>query len=1236
MPTINVAADSSAATAAINKLTAALQAMNDRVAKVTSTQAVFNEAGERVGGIIRGVTKDGKEFTAVFQRVADVVDSVTKKVLSYKDALTKLSYKDKSRELDEVSQKTNNWEQILARVQRSLQYFVAYRAFNFISDQLENGIQKAKDFQIQLSLIRTISQDNQQSFIKFGQDVRAVSDKAGIDIKQVGKAFYDTVSNQIAKGANVAPFVEQATNLARVTGSELPDSVNLLSSVLNSYNLSASEADKVSASLFRTIDEGRVVASELANTFGRVLVLGNNLGVSYQSLESVVAITTQKGFKTSDALTLLTNLLIKLEKPTEATKAFFASLGVSSGEAAIKLLGFEGVLRKMVEAVKSGQVDVSAFFDEIRGRKQFGVFEQSIDQIESFSNKLKDTTETMKVYNNAIDIRGESPADKLVKEFNKISNVFTVDLGQGILKFTANLLDAVGGLNGLSKIAGYAATGVELLAGAFVAYRVTALLTAAANVGLTASLQTLTIGLTQATLAAIRFAAPLAAIAGGYMLYKAAFGGTNFLGEVDPNRLNASADAIEKVNAKIAKLRETAVKVDMFKGLDEQAKKMSESFQKAIGLVSQATIVNNKFLTDAKDKSKVASEAIKTGFAAYKDGLKDAIGEVKKGITEANNEIEKSKKKMLGFRDSLEALLYATKSKYANEDFGGDEFGRLGGQKDVLLRQQAEKLKNEANRLFATGDKDSIDEARKLYDEVAKIEQQRFELQVDLGKKQAEAAGATGTYLVDVTPLQQKLNALLAERNALETKYTTEKQKQITDGKKVEAAQEDKLRKFTAATKKFEDLDVFTADGGIKADYKTKQGKFDSGKFNSESAKLREEIRNNFTGSFEERLALEKLLYDKQKTLVAEAQAQERADYLKTLEARLLGEEEVNKKKIEDIKKSREEEVNKQKEILTDILNRDAELAAFGQQITQAGGTSKEGREKLRQTIEQYKAAGSALVDNYAKKGGIQFLDPEDLDRVAVKYKAVIDQLFRLRDEAGKNTPLQVTDGAGRTFTPGTTKEGFNSQLDDLEASMQRLKKTFSDESETKTNFDKNIAQPLQRLREQFPDLAKAANDATTSMGSSFKSLADGGLEDLRKKLQQITDLMNGVGIGKINAEVGAAEGAGESFMAVGGQVGAFPGQPRGMDRYPVWAAKGEYIVNAKSSKMFLPMLEAINNRRMPRYMASGGMVGGNTNIGDITVNVTGATTNNDTGRAIATKLNRELRRRTINLKRYT
>lgn len=1239
--TIDVRADTASAVASLNALNAALGSNAERVKQVNSVVGVFNELGVQIGATIKGLTQDGKEFTATLGLAGKAAADLAKLGIATDLALKGLKFKEVAKDVENLDQKTSLWNATLTRIGRNLVQFASYRAFNTIANDLTSGVQAAKDFQIQLSLIRTISQDNQQSFAKFGQDVRKISDDAGIDIKNVGKAFYDTISNQIAKGANTAGFVKTAGELSRVTGSELPDSVNLLSSAINAYGLSVNDAERLSVVFFKTIDEGRVVASELANTFGRVGVLGSNLGIGIEDLNAVLAITTQKGFKTADAMTLLTNLLIKLEKPTDATQAFFRSLGVNSGEAAIKLLGFNGVLRKMVDAVKSGQVDVSAFFDEIRGRKQFGVFEQSIDQIEQFANKLKDVKSVTEDYNKAVGIRGESAADLLIKETNKLSNIFKVDLGQSIVETTAKLLTFVGGVENVRKNIETLGPIITHIGIGLSAYAVIAGVVAVRNYAGAASFAALS--------TAAKLFLPVLAAYGGFELGKrlnrllGVEGKTSNFDDFDPKRFNDTGTAIKKIKDEIEKAAQASKTfVNPFAAIDAQKDKIAAAYKDIAGLVAGANIANNKFLQEARDKSKTASEAIKVGFAGYTDTIKSRINEVKKAITEANNEVEKSRKSMLRFKESLDDLVFNTQLKYAND--------QIGEQKINLTEQRIKGLIGKATDLFKIGTPESIDEARKLFDEIAKLEADNFDRRQDLRKhfleeslKSDPSLNGQGANVLNVSTeeLQLKLNKLLSLRNSLEDQYVEKKLKGVKVDEKRAADESARLRRLEAALKAFEDLDVFNKDGGIKSEFKDSQGKFDSSKFNLATQQIQNQIRasasekgDNSPEDFERRFQLEVLLSQKRVALIKEAQAVDREQSLKTYEQRLLSEQEGYQKRLDNIKREQQERQKAGEGVFSQIGNKSFELVEFARRAAESGALDTGKQAEVAKSLEAFQQAVTRLKNNQIDKDGLKIFDPNRAQDAADAYERVLNIILKARDASKNKASLSFKDAEGNDITPGGAKEVFGNQVKELQRLYTQQLSSLTEQKAEGGVFDLLVNKPIQDLKAAFPEIANSAKTSSEAINSSFKDLANGGINDLKKQLEAINKLLkeNAALQGqKISAVIG--EG-GEAYAATGGIVGMFPGQPRGMDQYPIWAAKGERIVDSYTSALYKPQLDAIMSRRMPRYMAGGGVVGGDTNIGDIIVTVNGGRTNNDTGRALATKLERELRRNNISLQR--
>lgn len=1240
MPSIDITADAAQGVNELGKYGNALDSVTERIDKLNSVQAKFNRAGVLTGATVKSQTGAFEELTQVINRSGVVVQSYyTKNEAAARRAdaaAAKKAEADKKRadeEAERLAKQGTQLDRLLGRIGRTAFSTFISRSFSTISDHLKDGVKSAKDFQVQLSLIRTLQQGpDQQSFAKTGRDVRAVSDATGFDIKDVGKAFYDATSNQITKGNQTKEFVRQAAEFARVTGSDLPNSVNLLSTAINSYNLSAADAEKISAIFFKTIDEGRVVASEMANTLGRIYPLADQVGVSMTEVNSVIAITTQKGVKTNDAITLMSNLLVKLEKPTEQTAEFFKSLGVSSGEAAIQLYGLTGLLHKMVDAVNSGQVPVSAFFDEIRGRKQFATIQQSLGQIEDLNKRLSDTTTIVSEYRAAQTIRSESAGDALAKEANKFANVFKVELGQAILENLNAVNKWVGGVEGArDKVGGFKNV---LIAGgiALGGYAAVSQIAAVRNYGLAVSFRAVGAAINTAF---VPLAFATVAI-GTYITTKdKLFGGgqsANFTASAEA--IDLATSALERYNQANAKTKTIA---NPFEGIEKQKSAIDDTFRTALSLIANANIVNNKFLDEAKEKSKDVAASVKISFAGFTDLIKNKISDIKKAITDANEEIKRSKKSAESFGDTAAEALFNFRSKYANDDYGQ--------QKIILTQNKIADLKRRINEEEKKGTQESIQETRRLFElrlaEEVKLEEykvenrkKQFETYMNQHPDQFQTPGSN-VFSVSDEEISKTIAQTVAEQAAFEERIRTAKKGQIEDNKTLLAQTKTQERNLELALKNYEAIDIFNKQGDLKDDFKT-QGKFDPSKLADALKKAEDQIRASAGGDVNTRFQLEVLLAQRRVALNKEAQAQERAEYLKTSEARFQTEKEGLQKNLDEIKKKRQELQSKEVGQEGGLLGGQQILADFAAQVRRGGEGlfgSKDEFKKLDSALKKYQDALVKLQSTRQTANGVTFFDPRALDETEKAFDQSINEIIAVRDKFNRAGELKSGE-----LTPGQAKASIGQQVKEAKDTAKELYLTGQDETTSKKDFEKKLEGPIAALKDQFPQLAKQGAKSLEELNTSFKTLANGGVKDLREQLELIQKLLPKAGppappgTGKTSF-LGDATGSGEVYAASGGIVGQFPGQPRGVDIYPIWAAKGETIINAETSAMYAPMLQAIMQRRAPRYMAEGGVVGGGTtNIGDINISVNGATTNTETARVIGNRLERQLRQNNIKL----
>jgi TP901 family phage tail tape measure protein len=163
-------------------------------------------------------------------------------------------------------------------------------------------------------------------------------------------------------------FAAKAAQFAKATNSSLADSVDLLSGAIQSFGLDASDTDRVASVFFTAIDKGRVTATELANTLGRVGPQAQAAGLSLEETAAAIASISVKGSKTSESLTQLRGIISSLIKPTPALRKELENLGFTESSSAIKTVGLAKTLDALSKSTAGTQQTLATLFPNVRAQ----------------------------------------------------------------------------------------------------------------------------------------------------------------------------------------------------------------------------------------------------------------------------------------------------------------------------------------------------------------------------------------------------------------------------------------------------------------------------------------------------------------------------------------------------------------------------------------------------------------------------------------------------------------------------------------------------------------------------------------------------------------------------------------------------------------------------------------------------------------------------------------------------
>lgn len=321
-----------------------------------------------------------------------------------------------------------------------------YHAIYAVIGAFRTGVSTSIEFEQRVAEIQTISQDAAKSTYVWAQEIRKLSDEFGFSAKTVAEGTYQAISNQIVKGADAMVFMADAARFAQATVSSVDDAVNLLSGTLKAFQMDADRTEYVAATLFKTIELGRVRAADMKDSFGNIAILAGQLGISLEELEASIAALTVQGLKYDYAATQMRGMFSRLLKPTKEMKDFLKELGVASGQAAIETYGLTGMLEILRTRTQNSSAEMAKFFKDIRGLTgALGLSHSGFDEYNTALELIKDS---LKTYNEAVRLTSENASKAFQRLGESLKNFMAIDVGMYFIDMSYAISQLVKSLSG--------------------------------------------------------------------------------------------------------------------------------------------------------------------------------------------------------------------------------------------------------------------------------------------------------------------------------------------------------------------------------------------------------------------------------------------------------------------------------------------------------------------------------------------------------------------------------------------------------------------------------------------------------------------------------------------------------------------------------------------------------------------------------------------------------------------
>lgn len=252
------------------------------------------------------------------------------------------------------------------------------------------SVKMAGDFEAALNTINTVAGATPAQLEKIGDSMRELSRKTGTDLSELTAGYYDLVSAGI-KAADAQGVLTAANTLAIGGLATTGETIDLLTTAINSYGMKASEAGKIADYFAQAIAAGKVTAAELASSFAQVASIAASSGIEIQELAAGYAQLTAKGVPAAEAATQMRSAIVALTKTT----APLEKLQKTTGRTYLKIAGQKGLayaLEIMRKDAKKAGVPLIDLLGRVEGLNYtLGV---TGPNFKSYNKNLKDVNES--------------------------------------------------------------------------------------------------------------------------------------------------------------------------------------------------------------------------------------------------------------------------------------------------------------------------------------------------------------------------------------------------------------------------------------------------------------------------------------------------------------------------------------------------------------------------------------------------------------------------------------------------------------------------------------------------------------------------------------------------------------------------------------------------------------------------------------------------------------------------
>lgn len=236
-----------------------------------------------------------------------------------------------------------------------------------VLEYVKESITKYREFQTRIAEISTImGTDFQDSIYGLKAGVESLSLSFGKNTSDMSKGLYDIMSAAFSAKDAIA-LLGTATKAAIAGLADVRESVDIFTTVLNTYGMSAYEATWVSDMLFQSVVRGKFQFKDLETALGYVVPIAAQAGIAFDELMAALSTTTRHGLHLDMTSRGLAMAIQNIIKPSEGAKKAAEKYGVELNGLMLRVKGLTGFFKQLNQKTKEyGKIILTELIPNIR------------------------------------------------------------------------------------------------------------------------------------------------------------------------------------------------------------------------------------------------------------------------------------------------------------------------------------------------------------------------------------------------------------------------------------------------------------------------------------------------------------------------------------------------------------------------------------------------------------------------------------------------------------------------------------------------------------------------------------------------------------------------------------------------------------------------------------------------------------------------------------------------------